>query len=116
MRQRHDGKDPKGYKFITVLDLTILLYNVWLAGQDEHIGFEDPKQTLETFLTKLNRPLKLTIEDLESALWSCNLLAEKEKFWHPQRKTCDQFMKLMLSPQGWNKDYNFIVEDGEKNK
>lgn len=72
------------------------------------MGFEDTKETLLSFTMRLNKYIKIHTDDLEVALWSCNLLNEKGKFRHPHKLTFDDFLKRALRGDSFNKEYNFI--------
>lgn len=102
----------KKKRWVTVLDLVVLLDNVFLGAQDTEVGFEDCKETLKSFTMRLNEPIKIHTEDLETALWSANLLNEKKRFRHPQGISFDQFLTRVLRGDSFNKEYNFI--EGEK--
>lgn len=111
MRKSNNSKDPR-LRWITVLDLVVLLDNVFRAAKELDIGFEDPRETLEMFVSRMNKPIRVYTEDLESSLWSCNLLNEKLKFRHPKGIDFDEFLKRVLRGDTFNKDYNYI--EGEK--
>lgn len=104
------------FRNVSVGDLAILLYNVWKAANTEGVGFEDPKHTVDSFVRKLHKITNIHTEDLESALWCCNLLSEKNEFWHPRGVTCEDFIKNMLSytKSTFNKDYNYIEDESDK--
>lgn len=99
-------------RWIHILDLVIILDNVWQASKDRDIGFEDPREMLHNFLFRMNKQTRLYTEDIESGLWSCNLLNEKGKFRHPRGWTFDQFLIRLLRGDTFNKQYNYI--EGEK--
>lgn len=99
-------------RWISALDLVVILDNIFRAAQDKDIGFEDPRETLDSFVFRMNKALRLYTEDIESGLWSCNLLDEKGKFRHPKGWTFDQFLERILRGDKFNKDYNYI--EGEK--
>ena len=65
---------------VTLRDIMVLLDNVRLGASMPDVGFEDANQTYNSIVTKLNKKVSLKVSDLESALWSCNLLDEKGKF------------------------------------
>ena len=105
---------PK-YRNIKALDLAILLFNVFLASKDtEAVGWHDPNNTLQTFVRRLNKPLRVTSHDLESALYCCNMLNEHGKFWHPFGKSCEKFAGELSSPHHFNPNYNFIQLEKEE--
>lgn len=99
-------------RWISALDLVVILDNVYQAAKEKDIGFEDSRETLSLFLFRMNRLIRLYTEDVESGLWSCNLLNEKGKFRHPRGWSFDEFLSRVLRGDTFNKDYNFI--EGEK--
>lgn len=111
-RRKSANSQDHRMRWVTALDLVVMLDNVYQASQEKDIGFEDPRETLASFLFRLNKMMRLYTEDVESALWSCNLLNEKGKFRHPRGWTFDQFLEKLLRGDSFNKDYNYI--EGEK--
>jgi len=102
----------KRYRKITVLEAVVLLTNMFNGAKHKNVGFEDSNNTMDDFITRLGKR-RMWIEEsmLESALWSCNLMDENQKFWHPKGYTFDQFVQGALPPQvRFNKKYNFIEE------
>jgi hypothetical protein len=97
-------------RVIRAMDLAVLLYHVYMASKDPEIGFEGVDETLDTLTGKLNQEFQVDLPLLESALWSCNLLNEKEKFWHPRGLTFKQFVKDLFPGERFNLIYNVIEE------
>lgn len=76
----------------------------------DEVGFEDANQTIEALCAKLNMKVTVRESDVESALWSCNLLSEKRRFWHPKGLTFDEFLSKLLPGASFDKMYNVIKE------
>lgn len=90
----------------------MLLYNVYKGSTTETVGFEDARDTLQTFMQRLNESaIKMTVDDVESALSSCNFLDEQGKFWHPTHLSFEGFV-ARLAPKGqkFDKTYNYFIE------
>lgn len=101
-------------KYISVTDFAILLYNVFKGSQFYSIGFEDAQHTLDSYIKRFYfHQVKLKVSDIESALWSCNLLDEKNEFWHPRKKTFKSFCNEILNDSEFDLRYNYI-KDKEK--
>lgn len=75
----------------TILDLTVMLYNVFKAADHRQVGFEDANRTLQDLITAFSAEISADTELLESAMWSCNLLDEKDEFWHPLNHSFKEF-------------------------
>lgn len=86
----------------------VLLYNVHRGATINKVGFEDANNTLTSITKSMNAELTVSIADLESALWSCNLMNEQEEFWHPKEETFDQFVRSLLKGRKFDKKYNTI--------
>lgn len=95
---------------ISVYNLMILLHNVYKGSVTRGVGFEDANNTLKMFTNKVNDRLNIPKELIESALWSCNLLNEKKKFWHPSGYSFDHFASLTLNGRDFNKQYNWAED------
>lgn len=96
---------------ISVYNLMILLYNVYRGSMTKGVGFEDANHTLKTFTKKLNDRVRVDTRLVESALWSCNLLDEKKKFWHPSGYNFKHFSSLALNGRDFNRQYNWIEDE-----
>lgn len=96
------------WRTVRLLDFVTLLDNIYRAAEDGEIGFEDAGDTIDTLTRKLNKKVLIDPGTLEGALWSCNLMDEKGKFWHPRYKTFDEWVKQLLGQDHFNKIYNLI--------
>jgi hypothetical protein len=106
------SKRGRQWRRVRLLDLVTLLHNVYVGSEDIEVGFEDAQETLASLTLRLNKPVMLDPSLLESALWSCNLLDEKGKFWDAKGRPFDQFLKELLPHDRFNKQYNYL-EDKE---
>lgn len=98
------------WRKVTGLDLVTLLYHLHKAAETKDIGFEDANNTLDQMSRKLRRVHAwINQSDVESVLWSCNLMDEKGEFWSPRGETLDAFLKR-VAPEGFHKVYNTIKE------
>lgn len=100
-------KSKKWHK-ARLFDLMVLIANVWMANEDQNIGFEDADQTINELTQKMNYEVWTKMEDIESALWACNLLDEKGKFWHPRKYGFEEFVKVLLGHRTFNRVYNLV--------
>lgn len=107
------SKNAQTDKFhkVKIMDLVVLMGNLWKGAKDAQIGFEDADQTLNELSSKLDHEVWIKLTDLESALWSCNTLNEAEKFWHPRNEKFDSFLSKLLNRRKFNKIYNLIELD-----
>lgn len=96
-------------RYVKMLHLTALLYNIYQGALDGEVGFEDAHRTLEGLTAPLNKSTQVLTSVLESALWSCNLMNEQGKWWHPTGITFDEFLKEVLEKDSFDKMYNLIV-------
>jgi hypothetical protein len=110
-KRKSENSSDHRRRWISALDLVVILDNVYRASLDKDIGFEDPRETLQSFLVRTNKMFRVYTEDVESGLWSCNLLSEKGKFRHPRGWSFDEFLLKILRGDTFNKDYNFIEGD-----
>ena len=76
---------------ISVLDLTVLMYNVYHSVPI--IGYNDAHKTLEELIYSVNSRVKIDADLAERLLYCSNLLDEKGKFWHYTGKSFDNFLK-----------------------
>lgn len=106
----HRHKKFKLQKSLSILELSILILNVALAAKDPDIGFCDADRTLEELLSSLNFTFPIQPDALESALWSCNILDEKGKFFHPFGGSFDNLLKRIGLLDRFDKRYNMIKE------
>ena len=101
------------YHTLRLLDLAILIANIYRGAQNPKVGFEDAKRTLTELVIELEgkKGVRIRRDVLESALWSCNLQEECGKFWHPQDREFKDFLKDILKRrQSFDTQYNFIKE------
>lgn len=98
---------------IKMSDIAVLLFNVKRGAQLEAVGFEDANRTIESLIRQLNRAMWVDRSILESCLWSCNLLNEKNKFWHPTDKSFDDFLKDLIGNVNFDRFYNTIEGSSE---
>lgn len=101
---------------ITALDLVVLLLNVIKGEKTSTVGFEDANRTFKELVGTLGHKKKIMVADslIESALWSCNLLDEQDKFEHPLGHKFTPWMKALLEPDGFDRMYNFIKNKEKK--
>jgi hypothetical protein len=118
--------EVKETHLLTMMDIMVLLVNLHLAAQDEDISHGDPDKSLRDLTKHLTKKRKNQFEKeaaprrfpvdqdiLESALWACNMMNEKKKFWSPyQRKESvkfNEYLKTVLKEdQVFDLDYNYI--------
>lgn len=96
---------------ISPLEALILIHHVVHSEDAEN----DADRTVEEIVSEIDAfDGYVTKGVLESALYCCNLMGEKNKFWHPWNWSFDRFLKEML-PKGqrFNKYYNVLVEEKE---
>lgn len=96
-------------KEVSLLDLATLSFNIERAALNPQIGFEDYDKTKKELLRGLERHTEISTRDLESALWSCNLLNEKGLFFSPTALTFQEFVKGFLDPgEMFDERYNYF--------
>ncbi len=98
------------HKKVKAIDLAVLLGNVHVASQDPAIGFEDADTALDAFKEMLNTDVVVPKALLERSLWSSNLLAVKESFWHPLGLSFEEFLESLGITDTFDKYYNVIEE------
>jgi hypothetical protein len=64
--------------------------------QDDLDGWQDVNKSYDRFKYCFDRVVKVGVNDLESALWSANMMAERDGFWHPEGKNIKEFVKGIL--------------------
>jgi hypothetical protein len=93
----------------------VLLHNL-LSCAD---GDNDANRTQDDLFRELNkRQVYLDKEVLESCLYCSNMNDEDGKFWHPQHKSFETFLRYVLPPKHtFDKVYNLIghTDDSKKN-
>jgi hypothetical protein len=107
------SRKGRRWKALRVLDISVLLYHVYQGLKNPEVGFEDAEETLNSLSKRLNYKFLVDPKILESCLWSCNLLNEQGKWWHPKDRTFDEFLKDVLGEDSFNKTYNCIVKKGD---
>jgi hypothetical protein len=107
-------KVPKQYR-LSILDVATLLFHVHRGAQHPEVGFEDAERTIERLTRELfNKRVIVGRDQLQSALWSCNLLDEQKEFWSPHGEQFDKFVHRLLTtnmplqPIYFDKTYNLI--------
>lgn len=112
---------------ISLIQASILLANLGYAIRNKNVGFEDADRTYSEMVEALaqGRGLSLKQDVLESALWACNMLDEREiknkclscghehkvttEFFHPLGHSFDSFVKrIMHTDEKFNKELNYI--------
>lgn len=93
---------------VKLLDVAVLLIAVHMGAQDDNVGFEDARLTLEELVRRLDKTIWVDQSLLESAMWSANLMDEAGKFWHPESLTFEEFAKDVCGRHRFNRTYNLI--------
>ena len=96
---------------ITAVDLTTLVYNTYQGARETDVGYEHAKLTIEEFAHRLNKIVTIRTEDLEAALWSCNLMNERAKFWDGKERTFEEFLKSVSRGKKFDLTYNYFKGD-----
>lgn len=100
---------------LSMFDGMVLLLNVAKGAKHPLVGFEDTDNSEQQLRALIGQGRSISLEKsaLESALWSCNLLDEHEAFEHPDGKSFDDYLNLILEPRGrgerFDKTYNLIL-------
>ncbi len=88
-----------------------LLYNLLKGSEDPNVGCDDIRETVDSLTRQLNKDYWLEDKIVESVLFSCNLMNENGKFWHPRGITFDQFtQRILRKREKYNKKYGTIDE------
>jgi hypothetical protein len=102
-----DGVKTQRSFYIDTTSLVTLVDNVYRGAEHPDVGYEDAHIPFNKYLETLKSMHAITVDRLESGLWSCNLLNEEGKFWHPRGLTFDQFLgSLKTGDFVFNKTYN----------
>ncbi len=99
--------------YLRLSDIVTLAINTNAAAMDPEIGFEDADRTLEDFWRQLNAtPVAIRKTLVESALWSCTMLDEKDALWLPRgNKNYRGFLDEMLPSNCiFDRKLNLIIE------
>ena len=99
---------------IKPLDMAVLLYHINVAAKDPEIGHVDADYSVTGLIVDMvKKPARIKVSKIESALYSCNMLAEKGKFWHPQDKPFTSFIsdleRLWVNKYQFDPFYNILV-------
>lgn len=105
-----EGELAHKSRWISNLDLMVLLYSVVKAGAHKDIGHEHTSETLEEFKRRLSKRILVRDSDLESALWACGQLNELGEFSHPDGTSFTEWHKGMIRDGIFNEFYNWIEE------
>jgi len=106
---KHYLRNPSQYRLpIKLLDVAVLLLSIHRGAQDDCVGFEDARMTLDELVAKLNKTIWIEQRLIESAMWSANLLDEAGKFWHPESISFEEFAKDVCGKHKFNRIYNLI--------
>jgi hypothetical protein len=96
---------------ISLYQALVLLHNL-LSCED---GDNDANRTRDDLFSELNKKqISLDKEVLESCLYCANINNEDRKFWHPEKKDFDLFLRYVVPPKHkFDKIYNVIehIED-----
>lgn len=101
---------PNNIIKVNSLEVVVLLYNLFEAKDDRRIGFEDANRSFLDVVNTLNFQVHIEKSLVESALWSCNLLDEKDKFWHPLNHSFDEMVRKIAynNKLKFDKKFNFF--------
>lgn len=90
--------------------VAVLLEHVAKGASHPKVGFEHSRYTYDEFIGRLKGHY-MEVEDLEAALWSCNLLNEMDEFITLNRVSFQDF-SLKCIPNGYRFDsvFNLILE------
>lgn len=110
---RYLSKKGGKWRPVHLMDVALLLFHIYRGAEDEEVGWEDTHNTIDDMMKMLNRTILVDPSTLESALWSCNLLNERKKFWHPKKRKFDDWLKDLLGSDSFNRMYNMIEKKGE---
>jgi hypothetical protein len=103
--------DIKGPQFfpITVSDIVTLIHNIKEGSKNNNVGYEDANTPLAMLIKYLERkPVYIRKDNLESALWSCNLMDEDGKFWDHSDRKFEEVLKSMHLHKRFNRQYNTV--------
>lgn len=106
--KKRPGACAETSKAVSVLDLVVLLGNVYRGAADADVGYEDTEQSFNELLVHLNKFVSIPRTAFESALWSANLLNETGKFWCPKGRSFEEFLKHVCRGEEFDLDYNLL--------
>jgi len=109
------NKDERNYR-ISLLQLSTLMMNVYLARSVDEIGWQHARQTFENYYKEMDITTRISQSNLETALWACTMLDEQGRFWHPDQNKLRPFVRSILNPdERYDYYYSLIKEDvGER--
>jgi hypothetical protein len=102
------AKKDGQWLMVSLVDIVALLDNIYRGAQHAEVGFEDASRTLDAITHELNKKVFIDPSVVESALWSCNLMDEQGKFWHPRGLSFEQFLKKLVPFRAFCRKYNIL--------
>jgi len=101
---------------LSLYQAAILLVSLYKAAKDPKIGHQDIDYSFKQLVNSLSgKGISVRKEVIESALYSCNMLSEDGKFWHPEGKSFNQFTKTVIgSDMTFDSFYNLIRSKNER--
>jgi hypothetical protein len=109
-------KKEAKYRLVRLMDIVTLLHNMHEGARHKDVGFEDTMETLGSLTGKLNRQMVwVDPSNLESCLWSCNLMEEQKQFWDVKGRTFEEFLIQLIGVDRFDRFYN-TVETKESSK
>lgn len=91
---------------VNILDIAVLLCNVFRAAQHKEIGYNDAEMSLESLKRATNFTRRLPVHVLEKLLYPSNMLDEEGEFWHYDGVSFDEFLKTF--EDSYDKDYGWM--------
>ena len=109
------NKGERNYT-ISLLQLSTLMMNVYLARSVDEIGWQHARQTFDRYYREMETTTRISQGNLETGLWACNMLDEQGRFWHPDQGKLRPFVRSILnSDERYDYYYSLIREDtGER--
>ena len=102
------------YVKVGVLDLVTMLDHIYRGAKHPEVGFEDIDHTLQSISTSFDKELRMLRSDVESALWSANLLNDLGLFKHHKGYEFDYWVKKTFPKYRFDKGLNLLIEKEEK--
>lgn len=108
-------KKSEKWRKLSLMDIVTLLHNVHEGARTADVGFEDAMESLGSLTQKLDKQ-KVWVDPsvLESALWSCNLMNDKKRFWDTRGRSFDDFVKRVLEGGSFDKFFNLTEREEDK--
>lgn len=91
---------------VNILDLAVLLCNVFRAAQSSDIGYNDAEMSLRRLKKECWMTKRLPVELVEKLLYCSNMLDEDGKFWHHEGKSFEQFLKAF--EVAYDREYGWV--------